>query len=102
MAELQLSVKGNHVVLSGDVVYETVLFAVNASVFSADSPRGKTILFDFVDVDRADSSGLAIMVHWLREAKKRGLEVEFRRIPKKLFALAEMSNLDGILPISSS
>lgn len=100
MASLQISVNEDQVSLSGDLNYTTVVSALNENVFGVNASASQAISVDFSEVVNVDSSALALMVHWLREAKKRNLIVEFNHTPPKLIALAEMSNLDEVLPIS--
>jgi len=96
MGDLKVEVDGSQVTLNGEISYKTVVSALKVKIFSANEP----VSVDFAGVGHADSAGLALMVHWVREAKKRDVAVDFRNIPKKLIALAEMSNLEEVLPIS--
>ena len=96
MTDLQVSVAEDQITLTGDINYKTVVSALNVKIFLVN----KAITVDFSGVGHADSSGLALMVHWLREAKKQNLLIHFKNIPQKLIALAEMSNLEEVLPIS--
>jgi len=97
---LQIQVDAERVTLEGDLSYKTVAEALTKVIFASEAPINKSVSIDFAGVDHADSSGLALMVHWLREAKKRNMFIQFVNIPKKLIALAEMSNLEDVLPIS--
>ena len=49
---------------------------------------------DFAAVDRADSAGLALLVEWLRAARRRGARVRFANAPEQLRAIAGTSGLD--------
>ncbi len=49
---------------------------------------------DLADVDRADSAGLALLVEWLRAARRRGARVRFANAPAQLRAIAGTSGLD--------
>jgi phospholipid transport system transporter-binding protein len=48
-------------------------------------------------VTRADSAGLALMVEWLREARRRGGRLEVVNMPDQMFGIAHMSKLDRVL-----
>ena len=49
---------------------------------------------DLAAVDRADSAGLALLVEWLRAARRRGARVRFANAPAQLRAIAGTSGLD--------
>lgn len=99
MAKIEVVTDNNKVYLKGDISFETVIDALKINIFPRDSAT-KTIYVDFSGIEYADSSGLALMVNWLRQAKKRNVDVQFTHIPKKLIALAGMSNLEQVLPIN--
>lgn len=62
------------------------------------SGRHQRLTFDLAGVSRADSAGLALLVEWMREAGKKGIEVHFTNIPAQLEALATASHLRELLP----
>lgn len=98
MAKIEAITEKEKVLLKGDISFETVIEALKINIFPRDL-ADKPLCVDFSGVEYADSSGLALMVDWLRQAKKRNIEIKFIHIPKKLIALAEMSNLEQVLPI---
>ncbi|MDH3326266.1 MAG: STAS domain-containing protein [Gammaproteobacteria bacterium] len=100
MTDLQINFDDGQILLSGDITYETVSRALKLSLFPLDAATDKSILVDFSGIGHADSSGLALMIHWLREGKTRSVDIQFIHIPPKLIALAGMSNLEEVLPIS--
>lgn len=53
--------------------------------------------FDFSQVVRSDSAGLALLTAWLRYAKQQDKKVRFINIPKQLADLAQLCNLSGVL-----
>lgn len=52
---------------------------------------------DLGAVSRADSAGLALLVHWLRQGRNRGLDIHFSGLPAQLIAIARASGLEGLL-----
>jgi len=83
--------------LRGDITHETVLSVIDAEMIDVNAK----VSVDFSGVNRSDSSGLALMTHWARLAKKANVSIFYEQVPDKLVALAKMSGLDGILSISS-
>lgn len=55
---------------------------------------------DLQDVQRSDSAGLALLVEWMRAARRLGKAIEFLNIPPQMLAIARVSSLDQILPLS--
>jgi len=84
-----------NVSVSGEITFFTINDALSFKVLTG----GPDVVINLSGVTRSDSSGLALMVHWLREAKEKQINLKFEAIPEKLFALAKVSNLDEILPI---
>ncbi len=61
---------------------------------------GKDLRIDLREVSRTDSAGLALLIAWLRYAKKENKNLRFLNIPAQMLALAQISSLDQILPLS--
>ena len=91
---LSKSNSGN-ILLVGEITFKSVMSVLNADILSSKS---RTTI-DFSGVSRSDSSGLALMTRWARQAKKANIEIVFEHVPVKLVALAKMSGLDTILVI---
>lgn len=58
------------------------------------------IHIDLKGVERSDSAGLALLVEWMRAAKRLGKPVQFLNIPTQMLAIARVSSLDQVLPLS--
>jgi phospholipid transport system transporter-binding protein len=54
---------------------------------------------DLAEVTELDSSLLAMLLAWLREAKRRNSEVEFANLPQGLETIAQLYGVDGLLPV---
>ena len=65
-------------------------------------PEQGSLRVDLGGVTHADSAGLALLVHWLRLARRRGLDLEFHRAPGQLMDMARLSRLDRILPLQAT
>ncbi len=57
---------------------------------------------DLAGVPRADSAGLALLVCWLRQARKRNIRIEFCDVPEQMLKIADVSALRSILPLTGS
>jgi phospholipid transport system transporter-binding protein len=53
------------------------------------------IVIDFSNVTYADSSGIALLLYWLRIAKLEGKSCQFANLPRQL---VEMANVCEVMP----
>jgi phospholipid transport system transporter-binding protein len=60
------------------------------------------IVFNFEGVSRSDSSAIALLTAWTRQARRSGKKVLFTHIPSQLLDIAKLSGLNSILPIQTS
>ena len=56
---------------------------------------------DLGEVTEMDSSLLAAMLTWLREARRRGGELSFANTPESLRTIARLYGVDGLLPVKA-
>jgi phospholipid transport system transporter-binding protein len=52
---------------------------------------------DLSEVTEIDSSLLAAMLAWMREARRAGIEIGFERLPEGLVTIARLYGVDGLL-----
>ncbi|MCW8932356.1 MAG: STAS domain-containing protein, partial [Gammaproteobacteria bacterium] len=60
-----------------------------------------TLDIDLAQLERSDSSGLALLVEWYREAEQEDKTISFFNLPAQMYEIARISGLNEILPISS-
>lgn len=53
------------------------------------------VVIDFSEVTHADSSGIALLLYWLRIAKSEGKTFQFANLPAQLL---EMANVCEVMP----
>lgn len=56
-------------------------------------------LFDLAAVTDVDSSSLAVIFAWLRQAKENALTITLRNPPESLLSLAEVYGVREMLPL---
>lgn len=97
-SELRLHINGDgHYRLPEALTFATTphLYLQTGEMFDTPLPR---LTFDLAGVQRVDSAGLALLLEWLREARRRSKEIRFENIPEQLAAIAKVSGLSDILP----
>lgn len=84
--------------LEGELSFETVVQLLGEIRRLLD--KDTEIRVDLQGVSRADSAGLALLVEWMRIAKELGKSIQFLNIPQQMLAIARVSGLDQVLPLS--
>ncbi len=94
---LQASENGR-LLLSGELTLDTVsaLATDTRVLFAGDGD----IDVDLGAVVRADSAGVALLVQWQREARRRQRTVCFRNIPGQMLSIAQLCGVDELLALS--
>lgn len=54
---------------------------------------------DFAHIEKTDSAGLAVLIEWISRARHEGKEIYFRNVPRQARLLAEISEVESLLPI---
>lgn len=89
--------KSNHIQLSGELSFATV----NQILEQAEQMFEPITDLDInlAEVRRSDSAGLALLVHWIRQANDTNKKIVFHNIPAQMLAIADASGLNELLPI---
>jgi phospholipid transport system transporter-binding protein len=82
--------------LSGDLDFTSVgpLVAEGERLFATHP----TVSIDMAGVGQANSAGLALILEWLDQARRRGQRLELVHLPESLARIAAITNLTGLLP----
>ena len=85
--------------VTGDLDFTSVVPLVleGERVFTA-SPR---VRIDLQGVGQANSAGLALLLEWLEQAKRRDQHIELVNLPESLARIARITNLAGLLPLGT-
>lgn len=55
------------------------------------------LVIDFSEVTDVDSSGVALLLHWRREAERLGKPLRYVHLPPNLASLAELYSVDEMI-----
>ena len=81
--------------LHGEFNFETARELLRES--QAAFEEHNVITLDLSQVTDSDSAGLALMIEWVRWAKRDVREIRFENVPKQVFAIADISEVSGVL-----
>ena len=77
--------------LNGELSYETIPGVLAESVeFAERSDLPERLTIDFAAITGVDSSAVALLLEWRRQALRRGKTLIFANLPANLMALAEL------------
>jgi len=85
--------------VTGDLDFASVgaLVVEGERVFAA-SPTAR---IDLQGVGQANSAGLALLLEWLEQAKRRDQRIELVNLPESLARIATVTTLAGLLPLGT-
>ncbi|MEE4377326.1 MAG: STAS domain-containing protein [Candidatus Competibacteraceae bacterium] len=86
----------NHFAVQGELNFASVvgLWQESERLF----PNHSNLTIDLTGISRSDSSGVALLVEWLRLAKQRQQSVQFSHIPTQMQAIIQVADLTKLLP----
>ncbi len=93
-------VASGHYILKGQLNFKSVpvLWKQHQSTLFTDDSNILDI--DLSSLERSDSSGLALLVEWYREAEQEGKQITFFNLPAQMYEIACIRGLNEILPLS--
>jgi ABC-type transporter Mla MlaB component len=87
------------------VVGETLMLAgalnlanmSETAAYVAQPSLPQALVIDFAEVTDVDSSGVALLLHWRREALRIGKPLRYVHLPPNLVSLAELYSVDEMI-----
>ena len=88
--------------IAGELTLQNLpaLLAESAQLRAAATASTQEFDLDLSGVTRIDSSAIALLLAWMRAARQAGASVRFRRAPRQLLAIAEVSGVRSLLPLA--
>lgn len=84
--------------LDGALSFETLPDVLRASEEYATRPDlPDRLTIDFAGIDAIDSSAVALLLEWRRQAGRRGKKLEFVNLPANLVALATLYGVEELI-----
>jgi phospholipid transport system transporter-binding protein len=59
--------------------------------------NGRAAVIDLAGVTASDSSGLALLIEWLSEAKAANRTLRYENVPSQLYQLSRLSEVEELL-----
>lgn len=98
-ASIEIDPSTHRFMVRGELVFNTVPgLSKEGEVLMAEENE---LVFDFSQVAKSDSSGLALLTSWVRAANQLNKPICFINLPKQLLAVAKACRLDQLLPLGA-
>ncbi|HED12067.1 MAG TPA: anti-sigma factor antagonist [Gammaproteobacteria bacterium] len=91
-------INAQHYALSGELNMHNVS-QVSQDTMPLITAMSGEVTVNLSKVVRADSAGLALLIDWLRIARRRGFTLHFEQLPEQLMQIARVCELHSVLPI---
>jgi phospholipid transport system transporter-binding protein len=89
--------------LDGALSFETLPDVLKASAeYAARADLPDRLTIDFGGIDAVDSSAVALLLEWRRQAQRVGKALEFVNLPANLVALATLYGVEDLIEARSS
>lgn len=93
LADIEL--KDNVFLLSGDLHFSNAMAVYQKSLPLLN--KSQDLHFDFSQLKSSDSSGLALVVDWLKYANKEKKPVKFMHLSEDLLSIAKAAGISGMI-----
>ncbi len=94
----KIELKDNLFLVVGELDFTTI-----RELWRASLPllaHEKNLNFDFIHVGASNSAGLALMLEWMKYAKRENKKIHFANIPAQLQAIIEVSGIEKMLDLA--
>jgi phospholipid transport system transporter-binding protein len=81
----------------GPLTFATARRAAELGERSFAGGAGDAVEIDCAGITASDSAGLAVLLEWLRIARRAGRTLRYTALPQGLMALARISEVDAML-----
>jgi phospholipid transport system transporter-binding protein len=88
--------EGRRILVSGPVTLTNVTTILEEGRRHLEEGVGTV---DLGEVTEMDSSLVAVLLAWLRDAKSRGRELAFINLPESLRTIARLYGVDSLIPV---
>jgi phospholipid transport system transporter-binding protein len=96
--DLHIQLQGHCLALSGELDHGGVCRALKAGRDWISSGDG-LLQVDLGGITRCESAGVALLLEWLRQARRQDRQIEFLRIPEQMRVLVKFFDLERVLPL---
>ncbi len=90
-----INFKDNTFYLSGDLAFNNVMQIYASSLPQLE--KNAKLDFNFSELKSSDSSGLALIIEWIKYARENNKPISLKYVSKDLLSIAKAANLDNMI-----
>lgn len=92
-----ISIKDKLLCISGAMTFSSAaeLWAMSEKIFPTQTQA--VLKCDLSQVNAVDSTGLVLLLEWIKLAKRQHQQIQFSNIPAQLHSIARAAGLDQLL-----
>lgn len=90
-----IAFKDNKFHLTGDLDFSNVMTIYNKSLKQMRDQS--TLTFDFAALKSSNSAGFALLIEWIKFAKKNNLPIYFENLTQDILAIAKTTGIDKLI-----
>lgn len=100
MSGFQIKSNSDGILLvSGALNYAAIKPAVWEHSRTLLAAASSPIQIDLRDITHSDSTGVALLISWVRYARKQQKEIQLTHLPEQMRAIIRVSGLEKLLPL---
>lgn len=99
LAQATVCFDNDTIVVDGDLDFDSVVELDSAARTWLQNKQRTSITVDLSAVSFCNSAGVALLLGWMREAKKLGSALVLTGVPADLIAMAEVSGLSALFAV---
>lgn len=92
MAEIHF--QDNRFLIRGDLNFRNIMSVYNQSL--PQLQQCPELIFDFSQLKSSDSSGLALIMEWIKLCKRMKKPVKFINLPEEMVSIAKAAGMDEL------
>ncbi|HTM63642.1 MAG TPA: STAS domain-containing protein [Gammaproteobacteria bacterium] len=92
----EIRIDNNAATIYGDLDFSNVMSIYQQSQKLFTAPQSE-IIIDFIELKSTNSAALALIINWMRLAKKQKKNIQFRNLSNDIMSLAKSSGLDKVI-----
>ncbi len=82
--------------IRGNLDFTNAMSIYNNSLKAFSTPQSKVII-DFSELESTNSVALALIINWIRLARKKNTSIQFKNLSDDIMSLAKASGLDKLI-----
>lgn len=90
-----ISFNNDKYIVSGELDFFNIVSVYQKSLM--ELRKSSCWKFDFVNLKSSNSAGLALIIEWIKLAKKNNIEIKFINLSEEFLSIAEISGIDQLI-----